>query len=607
MASKSYSTAIAAVMAGALSFGAFGPAAASEGDWINAVLAPKEPLANQRAGRPGAPSPGSKAGKRGSRTATEDGNPNKPTQLIGNHVAPPGSGRWQWVVSKDRWTATDEEAYAQFIRHIGESNCKTTHECLTSPVANPAYHATNPPGMQFFADCADLPFVLRAYFAWKNGLPFSFSTAVSTHTKLRSGKSISQAFQIIGRYHVVPPGPDPRLALNEVLRVSTAHFRVPTNYQGPMLPDHYPVDITRESVKAGTVIFDALGHIAIVYKVTDDGVIHYIDAHPDNSLTRSVFGSDIERAGPDTGAGFLRWRPQTLIGARKGQDGKLFGGMLMLARNEQLADWSDAQYFGSGPGRSSDWRAARYFFEGEELDYYGYVRLSLARKGYKFDPVAEVRMKVNTLCEELRQRVEAVNAAVRAGMPRRPQPPRLPSNIFVTSGDWEAYATPSRDAQLKLLFVALREDVQRFIAMHGAGSRHLEYNGSDLRADLRAAYDLEAGACSITYTRTDGSPQLLSFGELKKRLFLMSFDPHHCVERRWGATSAEELRTCPDDGLKQAWYEAQQRLRNQTVRTIGDRMNFTIEDLRRQARESSDEVGDDEPPVIEIASLLGAR
>ena len=124
---------------------------------------------------------------------------------------------------------------------------------------------------------------------------------------------------------------------------------------------------------------------------------------------------------------------------------------------------------------------------------------------------------------------------------------------------------------------------------------------------IRDSYDLEAGACTITYTRTDGSPQSLSFGELKKRLFLMSFDPHHCVERRWGATSTEELRTCPDDGLKQAWYEAQQRLRNQTVRTIGDRMNFTIEDLRRQARESSDEVGDDEPPVIEIASLLGAR
>lgn len=604
MARKSPSIALAAMIAAGLIAGSPAKSWASEGDWVNAAFAPKEPLNGQRTGRP---SPQSKAGDRRSRNATRDSNPAKPAPLIGNHIAPAGQGRWQWIVKRDRWTPADEEAYAEFIRRIGESDCKTTHECLTSPVANPAHHATNPSGMQFFADCADLPFVLRAYFAWKNGLPFSFSTAVSSHPQARSGKPVLQAFQIIGRYHIVPPGPDPRLVLNEVLRVSTAHFRVPTLYKGPMLPDHYPVDITRSSVKAGTVIFDALGHIAIVYKVTDDGVIHYIDAHPDNSLTRSVFGSDIERAGPDTGAGFLRWRPQTLIGARKGRDGTLQGGMLMLARNEQLPDWSDRQYFGSGPGRSSDWRQARYFFEDEELDYYGYIRLSLARKGYKFDPVAEVRHRVRTLCSELHQRVEAVNAAVRAGMPRRPQPPRLPSNIYITQGDWEAYATPSRDAQLKLLFVSLREDVQRFISMHQGRSRHLDYSGSDLRADLKQAYESEASACTITYSRTDGSPQSLTFTEVKRRLFLMSFDPHHCVERRWGASSPEELKTCQDDVLKQAWYAAQQRLRNQTVRTIGDRMNFTIEDLHRQARESSDEVGEDEPPVVEVVTLLSAN
>lgn len=580
-------------------------AAASDHDWLDHAFAPK---------RATSAAPSKPLGQNGARRKVDENLsgaaqrgavPGKPKSLVGNHIAPAGQSRWQWKITKLKWTSTDEEAYGAFIRRIGESKCKTTHECLTSPDANPAYYATNPPGMQFFADCADLPYVLRAYFAWKNGLPFSFSSALAAHPRVGHGGPVVNAFQVVGRYHIVPPGPEPRQVLTEILRVSTSHFRVPSNYKGHMLPDHYPVDITRESVKAGTVIFDALGHVTMVYKVGDDGVVHYIEAHPDNSLTRSVFGSDIERSGPESGAGFLRWRPQMLVGARKAKDGKLQGGLLLLTRNAQLPDWSDAQYFGSGPDRPKDWKLARFQIEGEEIDYYAYVRLRLAAQGYRFDPVVEVRNRIRTLCEELRQRVDAVDAAVRAGMNRRPQPDRLPRNIYVTQGEWEAFATPARDAQLKALFISLREDIKRFIAMHGAGSRHLSYDGTDLRVDLKDVYESEVGNCSITYQRTDGSAQTLTFSEIRKRLFLLSFDPYHCIERRWGATSPAELSTCQDNDLKKAWYDAEQRLRNQTVRTIGDRMDFTLEDLHRQARESSDDVGDDEPPVIEVASLLG--
>lgn len=417
---------------------------------------------------------------------------------------------------------------------------------------------------------------------------------------------MSQSFQVVGRYHIVPPGADPRQVFTKVLRVSTSHFRVPANYDGQMLPDHYPVAITRTSVKAGTVIFDALGHVAIVYKVDDDGVVHYIDAHPDGSLTRSVFGSDIERSGPDSGGGFLRWRPQKLVGAREGNDGRLNGGMLVLLSNEQLPDWSDAQYYGTSRPRPSDWRKARFDIEDEEVDYYFYVRLKLAMPGYRFDPIFEIRKRIGTLCDELQQRVDAVDAAVRAGLPWRPQPFRLPSNIYSTQGDWETYATPSRDAQLKTLFIGLREDVERFIAMSSRGSRLIRYEGDNLRADLRRAYDAASESCAITYTKTDGSLKTLSFNDVKNRLFSLSFDPHHCIERRWGASSAEELSTCPDGELKRAWYDAQQRLRNQTVRTIGDRMDFTLSDLRR-ASYASDHVGEDEPPVIEVSSLLGSN
>ncbi len=65
------------------------------------------------------------------------------------------------------------------MQRIGESGCRNMHACLTGAASNPLYRASNPPGMHFYADCADLPYMLRAYYAWKNGLPFSYSTAVT--------------------------------------------------------------------------------------------------------------------------------------------------------------------------------------------------------------------------------------------------------------------------------------------------------------------------------------------------------------------------------------------------------------------------------------------
>jgi hypothetical protein len=141
------------------------------------------------------------------------------------------------------------------------------------------------------------------------------------------------------------------------------------------------------------------------------------------------------------------------------------------------------------------------------------------------------------------------------------------------------------------------------MTLGSTGNRFIRYEGRDLRADLRQTYRTEAEACRIRYANSDGSHVELGFSEIKRRLFLMSFDPHHCPERRWGATEPQELASCRDDKTKSDWYRAQQRLRNQLVRTIGDRMDFTLDDLRRHEREGSD-VGEDHAPDIDVTALL---
>ena len=139
-----------------------------------------------------------------------------------------------------------------------------------APQSNPLYRASNPAGMHFYADCADLPYMLRAYYAWKNGLPFSYSTAV-TPLGLLQGHPLHRARQ----RHLQPPRPGRCRASMRAApsrRSSTPSPRRTTAIRpttpGKLLPDHYPVKIARDSIKPGTIIYDPNGHVAVVYKVT---------------------------------------------------------------------------------------------------------------------------------------------------------------------------------------------------------------------------------------------------------------------------------------------------------------------------------------------------
>jgi hypothetical protein len=166
--------------------------------------------------------------------------------------------------------------------------------------------------------------------------------------------------------------------------------------------------------------------------------------------------------------------------------------------------------------------------------------------------------------------------------------------------EWEVYSTPSRDARLKTAFKALRDDIAHMTDLYNKRDDRIVYDGLDLKADLQKAYDQAAFACTVSYVNTAGKRVTLTFDEVRQRLFRLSFDPYHCIEKRWGASSEEELASCPDDRTKRRWYEAQQRLRNQIDRTYDTPMNFDVGDLEDNARGS----GTDTPPDIDVKSVI---
>ncbi|MGD0867640.1 MAG: hypothetical protein ABSA49_19020, partial [Rhizomicrobium sp.] len=512
------------------------------------------------------------------------------------------------IIRYDHWTDADERAYSEFITAIGDSGCRTVNDCLHDP-ANP-FRASDPESMPFRSDCADLPYVLRGYFAWKHGLPFSYEGDVEPRGHTRDIRYTAAGNEVSARTDVLSYSTT-GYEMIDVMRdaVSSASFRIHPDLEEPDEPDMYSPAIGVKSIRPGTMVYDPNGHVAIIFRIEPNGRMQYIDAHPDSSVTRGYYDERFVRSRPDMGAGFKNWRPLWLTGAVRRSDGVYIGGHVVLAANKNIPDYSDAQFFGTGarPDDDENWNTGAFVLNGQTYDYYDYVRAVMAGGKLLFDPVREVRDMIDSNCNDLHYRSDAVEVALAAGIEDLPQPARLPPNIYGTEGNWEDYSTPSRDARLKTSFTELRAQTERFVKMYEAGDSKLVYRGNDLVADLIATYDREAGACKLTYARTDNSQVTLGYDDMRRRLFLMSFDPYQCVERRWGATNPAELSTCRDGSNKQAWYAVEQNLRNQLDRTYEAEMDFTLDELRTPGPGK----GVAAPPDIDVRAYLvsvqGAR
>jgi hypothetical protein len=487
--------------------------------------------------------------------------------VLAASLLPARAGPDLYVIRHALWSEADEQGWRDFVAAIGSSDCATLNACLRSRI-NP-FRDSDRPDVVFQSDCADLPYVLRFYYAWKMGLPFTYESALQTRGPTRDIRYGKDGNLIVGRSE--PKSAESSYAILARLRetVSSASYRL---HPASEATDFYPPRIDPNAIRPGSIVYDAAGHVGIVYKIDEKGRIHFFDAHTDYSLTETTYDLRFARDRPAVGAGFKNWRPVRLVGAKPDADGALEGGHIVLAANKDIADYSQEQFYGNGARPSdADWKRGTFSLNGETLDYYDYVRARLAGGKLVFEPVAELRATVHANCSDLHYRAQAVELALAAGVQNLAQPPRLPENIYGTDGDWETYSTPSRDARLKTEFKALRDLVQRFVEMQRRRDPHLAYDGEDLAADLLKAYDRETRFCFVDV----GDGTTLSYEDARRRLFAMSFDPYQCRARRWGLDQA-----CADGADKQAWYAAEQGLRNQLERTYDARMDFTLDELK---------------------------
>jgi len=444
--------------------------------------------------------------------------------------------------SLNSWDSKTEALYSAWINALFQDCTEQTswpalHEVTQDKTRNFLYNhlsldEDDPQGktkVLMEPDCADNPFFLRAYFAWKAGLPFAYHICDRGYV----GRNPSTGQWITNESSSSKS--NPVLAFNSFIRnlMNGVHSGTARTALDNQTSDYYPVSLERESLRPGTVYADPYGHTFVIVRwipQTKDkpGQLLAVDAQPDKTIAIKRFwkGNFLFNTKEVVGEpGFKAFRPIMLD-----------NGKLTLMKNEELNAAAGFSQF-----------SMQQKMMGSEVFYNTMERVINPKP---LDPEATLLNLINALHEQLLVRVKSVangeeyfKSHPGAVIPM----PTSARGIFQTGGVWEDFSTPNRDLRLLIAIDAVIGFPEKV-----AGSPD-NYNISKLsspeetRQKLQSVLDKKVNELTISYIRTDGSPQELTVGEIinRRAAFEMAYNPNDGIEVRWGAPEgSEEISTC---------------------------------------------------------------
>lgn len=378
-------------------------------------------------------------------------------------------------------------------------------------------------------DCADNPFFLRAYFAWKLGLPFGFH--LSDRGALGRAPGVGQ--WITNETGV--GGASPTRKFNAYLRMvaNGVHSGTARASMTNENADYYPVPLTRQGLRPGVVFADPYGHTLILVNQlpqTSDqpGVLLSVDAQPDGTVGIKRFwkGNFLFTTSEVIGEpGFKSFRP---IVVDKGK--------FRLLKSSELTPESGYIPFSLQQQKmKSD-------------DFYHAMERVINPK--PLDPESAMLDLINALHEQLTVRVTSVENGekyMRAHPGTVIPMPSKAVGVFQTGGIWEDFSTPNRDLRLLIAMDAVLDFPDKVLRSPGDFKISKLQSPEKIREKLNELLKKKSDELSITYTRSDGSQQTLTMAEILKRrdAFEVAYNPNDGAEIRWGAPEGSaERSTC---------------------------------------------------------------
>ncbi len=378
-------------------------------------------------------------------------------------------------------------------------------------------------------DCADNPFFLRAYFAWKLGLPFGYHVCDrgSLSHSPKTGQWITN--------ETSGSKINPVLAFNNFLRrlKDGIHSGTARTALDDESSDYYPVPLERGALNPGVVFADPYGHTLIIVgwiPQTGDhpGLLLSVDAQPDGTVGIKRFWKGnflFNTSGVVGEPGFKAFRPIKVNENRP----------YRMMNKELTAEEGFIPFSLQQRKMKSD------------VFYHTMERLINPRP---LDPENALPLLIKALHEQLLVRVTSV-ANGEAWFKSHPGTvipmPSGAAAIFQAGGQWEDFSTPNRDLRLLIAMDAVLDFPDLVARSPGDFNISGTVDREQIKKKLQAILDKKVSELSINYTRTDGSIQKLTIGEILERreAFEMAYNPNDGIEIRWGAPeNSDERATC---------------------------------------------------------------
>ena len=467
-----------------------------------------------------------------------------------------------WPV-RNTWNRATENLFSAWVEKLFDDpldaapSWPALHEVLRDRSRNVLFNhlglGEDETKMVIRPDCADLPYFLRAYFAFKMGLPFGYSICSrgsgSTAPKCPTWSSIMSSGETrapgeqektSGATAAPPPsGPAPRPGLVGAFgRYLSALAGGVHSGSGRTLAsdnntDYYPVALKQDTLRPGTSFHDPYGHVLMIVRrvaQTDGaaGVILAVDGQPDGTVARKRFwrGNFLFAQNPALGSpGFKRFRP--VVRDKNG------GGLRRLtndeiAKNPQYGDFSIDQ--------------TRLGVE----DFYD--QMDDVMSPAPLDPLRAMKEAITSLEEQVKTRVTSVENGRKfqnSGKGEASMPDG--AAIFETIGAWEDFSTPARDLRLLIALDVVRGFPDRVARRPERYAMPTDKAVAEVKTELQSVLVSELTARKFSYPRSDSSPWTLALKDVADRMvdLEMAYNPNDCVELRWGAPDkSEETATC---------------------------------------------------------------
>jgi len=440
------------------------------------------------------------------------------------------------------WGSETEALYSAWINVLfydadERSSWPALHEVTQNPERNILYNhlsfgeddPAGKPGVIMDPDCADNPFYMRAYFAWKLGLPFGYHECDRGYLGRapQTGRWITNESPT-SKTH-------PVLAFNAFLRrvMDGIHSGTARTALKDESSDYYPVPLTRDALRPGVVFADPYGHTLILVRWVPQsgnrpGMLLSVDAQPDGTVGIKRFwkGNFLFTTSEVIGEpGFKAFRPITIK-----------SGQPRLLKNKEISAEPGLIPFSlQQKGMTSD------------VFYHTMERIINPKP---LDPEAALLDLIQALHEQLLVRVTSV-ANGEAYMKSHPGEviamPGRPAGVFQAGGQWEDFSTPNRDLRLLIAMDAILDFPDQIVRSPEDYKFSKLSSPEQVKKKLEAFLTRKVTELSINYIRTNGIQQTLTIEEILKRqdAFEMAYNPNDGIEIRWGAPeNSEERSTC---------------------------------------------------------------